>query len=899
MRFLGRALVASAAVSLSAVQLLASPTVQVIGVARMQPGWVRVYLKAGDAPEGVQYGLYLMCHSPTDRSSVSSAQTTGSVLGIDIKVNANWLADSSLPQPCHISHLTVYMQANEVVYAQASQDADISMDLPLSLMTPGNTSVAPAQASVPLAPSQTYAAYPPLFVAIQSATGLLGFAEVEELPERKTVGLRGLSVFSGSNPLSATLVSELGGGGEIPPGWGLDINLLQIWRAPQLPIETTNPGHDTFPYSGSTQPAILALNTLSNDVFPWPPLYTEADYEQYVLSNRGAKRCHAANGCMDVTYDTSNSSNHTLDGVGGAKLALIAPPPIVLGAQTNMSRRSSRGLEPMALPAPAAPFRVHAVAALPSTSAKVIASLDPEASKRLLEAASQLSAARTGNFDALLRMPTALSSSRARMKSNASTRDRSKLARSPQETLIVPGLPKPGGGVTPVGGTTRILSTDPTASCVINGAGTVTQPLSGCNGMSSPSASGFVCPTVASPIVVEQIGATTDQAAALTGTIPPYYAGRDNMFGTCGSHAFTQYAEALFDKYTDDLAIKRVIYVDGDGIVVPEPRVAQSVTGGLDQLYIWDGTQSGDPPNSNWPPSTWQAMPQYPEAYWPAREGNWQQWVDTAGQEARPKCDRNPKNFWKTGFCLAQGHPAQGVYMSHTIMAGTLNGNPLIDPPWSLANTYTNTLITSIPVRDPDAAIQAVLAEIRLGLPLNLGFDDSPGGALSYSSGPTWYLPPEVGACSIATLNAAYQPGGGHWLNIVGYWISGASTSPNLFNSYFILENNHGKTDGYHSFSFMNFAAFEYLTTQDMILNTYRLDRVCWSVACSAMPPPVVPPRSLKQLLYPPDPESTGAKVFWGILNDARAQLGGVAGTSVGGKRSLSPPEGRSGQALK
>jgi hypothetical protein len=206
--------------------------------------------------------------------------------------------------------------------------------------------VAPAQASVPLAPSQTYAAYPPLFVAIQSATGLLGFAEVEELPERKTVGLRGLSVFSGSNPLSATLVSELGGGGEIPPGWGLDINLLQIWRAPQLPIETTNPGHDTFPYSGSTQPAILALNTLSNDVFPWPPLYTEADYEQYVLSNRGAKRCHAANGCMDVTYDTSNSSNHTLDRAAAhrAGCANEYVPPVIAGSRADGSSGAGRSV---------------------------------------------------------------------------------------------------------------------------------------------------------------------------------------------------------------------------------------------------------------------------------------------------------------------------------------------------------------------------------------------------------------------------------------------------------------------------------------------------------------------------------------------------------------------------
>src|SRR5208283_4873777 len=120
MDFLARALFASAVLFFSAVQAMPAPTVQILGVRRMQPGWVRVYLKAAEAPKGAQYKLSLVCASPTDIKSVSAAQTTGPVLGIDITVDAAWLSDNSLPRPCRISRLAVSMQANGVVEADAS-----------------------------------------------------------------------------------------------------------------------------------------------------------------------------------------------------------------------------------------------------------------------------------------------------------------------------------------------------------------------------------------------------------------------------------------------------------------------------------------------------------------------------------------------------------------------------------------------------------------------------------------------------------------------------------------------------------------------------------------------------------------------------------------------------------
>jgi hypothetical protein len=853
---------------------MAAPTLQIAGARRMQPGWVRVYLKAADAPNGAQYKASLVCAAPTDVKSVSISQTTGRVLGIDIVVNAAWLQDNSLPRPCRISHLTVSMQANGVVYADASQDADIPMDLPLSLLTPGNTTMDAAQASVPLAAAPAYAAYPPLIVAIKSSTGLVGFAEVEELPERGTAGLRGLSVFK-----KGKLNHELGGGAEIPPGWGLDIDTLGIWRAPQLDVETTHSGHDVFPYSGSVWPPLLAPNAASLNVFPFTPAHSEADYKKYVLDNRGVHRCQSSTGCMDLTY---NAADHALDAANGATLTSLAPGAIVLGAQTNRSRRlASAGLDPVSLPAPAPLPQVRPVVAYQAPAAAILANIDPKVSKRLMATANALSRGRTGDFGALQKMPTSLFSSSALTESSESTRnfDAVKESEEEQSPAAAPG-----------GGAGSMAPNSSNASCVIDSAGTgVTRTPSACNGM---SATGFSCPTKDSPITVEGITATTDQAAFLGGTIPPYYAGRDNHFGTCATISQIQYVEALYDRYTDDLAIKRVIYVDGDPIVVPEPRVALTPAGFRILQKTWDGTHTGAalPSGKKAPnPPTGESAPNIPEAYWPAREGDWKRWASTGGQEATPKCG---PSYWTTPFCMGQGTPPQGVYKTHTEMVANLNRNPLSDPPYSLANSYMNTVPTTLPLTDRDAAIQAVMEQIRVGLPVKLNFKSAPGKGhfLSYKAGPTWYLPPELGACSKQTLNAAFHPSSGHDVLIVGYWISGAPASPDLFNSYFIIENNWGKTSGYHSFFFMNFAAFKYLAGN---LKIFRLDRTCWSVACAAQPPVALPAPLLKQLLYPPDPQSPAAQTYAKALDDARAQLGGVAGGGAKETEKPAPPKAK------
>ena len=155
-----------------------------------------------------------------------------------------WLVDNNLPAPCTVTQIIANMSEGpgNIPVAEALETVSIPMDLPLSHLTPSNTPVQPTQTSISLAPSTAYAAYPPLTIVVKAANGQIGFVELEELPGRGTVGLRGLATFSNSN-----LVFELGGGGEIQDGWGLDIIAQGIWRAPQLPVEISHPGTRCFP----------------------------------------------------------------------------------------------------------------------------------------------------------------------------------------------------------------------------------------------------------------------------------------------------------------------------------------------------------------------------------------------------------------------------------------------------------------------------------------------------------------------------------------------------------------------------------------------------------------------------------------------------------------------------
>jgi hypothetical protein len=106
---------------------------------------------------------------------------------------------------------------------------------------------------------------------------------------------------------------------------------------------------------------------------------------------------------------------------------------------------------------------------------------------------------------------------------------------------------------------------------------------------------------------------------------------------------------------------------------------------------------------------------------------------------------------------------------------------------------------------------------------------DTAGHAQSLLGDMSWFLPPELAGCDAATLVTAFQPSGGHVVNIIGYAIVGSPSAPDLFQSYFIIDNNWGKGSGYGGYYTMNFAAFKFLAgglSKMQLICTYD------SVAC-------------------------------------------------------------------
>jgi len=115
----------------------------------------------------------------------------------------------------------------------------------------------------------------------------------------------------------------------------------------------------------------------------------------------------------------------------------------------------------------------------------VIRAMDSATSHHLLEAARQLSTAPGRNLADVLRMPTALTASNARMRSSGPTRDRSHIVASPQE-LRISQIPR---SITGLGN----VVTGPQVTCVVNAMRDgVTQTPTSCEGFNSNR---FACPT--------------------------------------------------------------------------------------------------------------------------------------------------------------------------------------------------------------------------------------------------------------------------------------------------------------------------------------------------------------------------------------------------------------------
>ena len=831
-------------------------------------------------------------------------------------------------------------------------------------------------------------------IGIDTPDGYRAYIEVEELPDRGTVGLRGLSVFSMTpSTKPPNLQFELGGGAEIFPGWGLSVDLNNI-RLGILTVEASS-SNNLFPYpSNGVQPPILSGDQ-TLQILPWLPLFNDSTYQADVLDNRGWDTCPSGN-CLSVVY---NQNNNSLDAANGAQLFDMDLGPITDPSGTDPSEKVLSAKQPFLLQSS---YEKQMVKDLKVTL-KYMKS-NSEIPSGLLNQMQSLSQKQKFPIDL---SPKSLRTSVAPSFAGPVTTIADYIAylnlrgASPQELSLsfssgpvttkedFPAHLNPRGAspqelnlpfrhadnYTPIAGATcaavnqtcYVPKTVFAVPCTV-----VTAPLSLCNGFSAPN---FRCPTSSDPLKPEDLPAAPGNATDLSlfNTIPPYYASRDNLAGTCGSHSATQYYEALLDRYVDDLAPKRVVYVDGLPVTVPTPRVAISVASSLWELYSWAGTHLGDPDLANntnscttdadcgngffccdpstpgtqcnppspgtggcrvfWPhpagdtsgfgrmdPNLEGTMPLFLDAYWPAREGLWNHWVHSSdkllilpGTNVPSMQPTNPaltrcieKGFWFSGFCIAQGQPSKGVYSNYSEMVKNFPTIPLQDIPWSLGNTYLSVISHDIPLDDPDAAIQAVIAQLQSGLPVQLGF--TPGvkqeipdghgyycsqskkacindagcakgetcdsGQFSYyAGGITWDLPPELGGCSADTLNQAFGPEHGHAVNIVGYSVAGTLTNPDPFNSYFILENNWGKNAGYRSFFYMNFAAFRFLANK---LTTYNLGTTCASVACEKAAIFNIPAALLDQFLYPPDPEGIAFPPYWEVIQEFLPLLAGV-----------------------
>ncbi len=233
--------------------------------------------------------------------------------------------------------------------------------------------------------------------------------------------------------------------------------------------------------------------------------------------------------------------------------------------------------------------------------------------------------------------------------------------------------------------------------------------------------------------------------------------------------------------------------------------------------------------------------PQYLNAYFPAYEGDWSTWAHgwsatVSGTAALEECAS--QGFWTSGFCMGQGQPPPGAYWNYSSQLQTARtaASPFAAMPWSLGNTHFDMNCNTLSLADRDAAIQQILGLIGSGLPVQLGLPafssavtDSAGHSESLLHDMTWFLPPELAGCTAAQLSTAFNPNGGHVVNIIGYELIGEASAPDLYRSYFIIDNNWGKGSGEGGYYAMNFAAFKFLANA-----LYSFNLVCSfdSVAC-------------------------------------------------------------------
>jgi len=345
----------------SSDSLVRGPRTSQVAIERivgLQPGWVRVNVSFRKIESGAaSFEVRHHCQDGSDdllEPPVTTFidQSRGRTF-VDLKVNPT----TGASRVCVVDTLDIRLRAGARQVASVVSNAFVPFDMPLMGLTPeraGATFGPLIGDFVTLAnagPTRRLVAYPPQLVAIHSSkTPRVALAEVEYIPERGSVAVRWMTVFAEGHAAAAE--NEIGGGSELLDSFGFDIDGKGIGRLP-TPVEESHSGHCAFASGLWTKDFV---SDPSKQVFPYPPLQTQAAYFESVLDNRSVPRVLEPQDELDVVFD---ESTHRLVARPGAAVQLLEHPPfrfspVVSPVFTIPNRIVSAGLAAGAPNGPAA-----------------------------------------------------------------------------------------------------------------------------------------------------------------------------------------------------------------------------------------------------------------------------------------------------------------------------------------------------------------------------------------------------------------------------------------------------------------------------------------------------------------------------------------------------------------
>ncbi|MBN2494167.1 MAG: hypothetical protein JXR96_06230 [Deltaproteobacteria bacterium] len=841
----------------------------------------------------VHFEIEVHCANPYKVGSVKAyaSQYAPGKLRVALQTDLEWLETNRYISPCHIQQIDISMHGRELL-ADAEIVVDIPMDVPFSHLHPVQVTFPTTNVPVNANPPQIerrHLAYPPRIIAIRDGHGRVGFAEVEELPARgpdkePSLGLRYLIVYRDNENDSF----ELGGGAELYDGWGLDISGIGVGRRP-VAVEEYHPGHDIFADHDKLLP--------SHPLYSWEVYIDQVLDNKRVHRCWGGDDCldmiylarsHEIKGVGPSRVVSLDPGPIEFRGVVATEHEAAIYYPVEDGKlvrQDSVDRRIPKKLGSEALIPLKKEDKQRILSARFPVPHRVFVSSKPfkqtwppspqekrigqsRARSGIIKAtSSQVAIVESTRVDfssidmGSLSKCAGISISPFRCPTNDHPIDVKGLPReepATYELTVLNNLPpyyRSRSNATGTCGThafiqfyetlirqvanklvpRRIYEIDGTPFCVPD------PPVS----FSVAAALSFLHSDYGQRVA----GDWPDEGHLRHWTILDSYwpvrsgnfmgwADRQNMAEEDGKDALL-YCSGLtcsLDSECPGVCVDGRCQVGGASCGEHEDCHGTCTNG-----TCFAKTCSAD--------SDCTAPEVCLEKYCTTTCGGDEDCPADRHHCRHGACWPNSR-YWKNAFCIAQGQPPIGVYVNYS--RKKYNEENYFDPtalgPWSLANWPVKAWLPidkTVECRfrswqdaRTKTAFQFVIDEIRMGLPVELGFLSEVKYPLI--QGPTWLVPPELGGVSREQLSDQFLVSDrGHAVLIVGYSLRGTLSDPDPYNSYFILENNWGKDSGYESFFFMNLAAFTLLANE---LRAYRLDCDLDVPACQVQPPRVVHP---------------------------------------------------------